>query len=56
MAYRYKDQLYRFLLNGQTGRATGHAPFSWKKLAVVLAIAGAFLAFVLLIVALASAA
>jgi predicted RNA-binding Zn-ribbon protein involved in translation (DUF1610 family) len=55
MAYRYKEQLYRFLLNGQTGRATGQAPFSWKKLAVVLAIAGAFLAVILLIALLASA-
>jgi hypothetical protein len=38
MAYRYKDAVYRFLINGQTGRATGHAPFSWAKLALVVAI------------------
>lgn len=31
MAYRYKDQLYRFLINGQTGRPTGQAPISWLK-------------------------
>jgi predicted RNA-binding Zn-ribbon protein involved in translation (DUF1610 family) len=35
VAYRYRDQVYRFLLNGQTGTATGHAPTSWKKVAAV---------------------
>ena len=39
MAYRYRDQLYRFLVNGQTGRATGQAPVSWSKIFVVAAIA-----------------
>ena len=28
----------RFLLNGQTGRATGQAPFDWKKLWIFLAV------------------
>ncbi|HLA85824.1 MAG TPA: hypothetical protein VJL29_13620 [Thermoguttaceae bacterium] len=32
MAYRYKDQIFRFLVNGQTGRATGAAPVSWLKI------------------------
>lgn len=32
MAYRYRDRVYRFLLNGQTGRASGQAPFDWVKL------------------------
>lgn len=41
MAYRYKDQVFRFLINGQTGRATGQAPFSYRKLAAVLGIAAA---------------
>ncbi|NQU20802.1 MAG: hypothetical protein HQ567_05925 [Candidatus Nealsonbacteria bacterium] len=43
MAYRYKDQLYRFLVNGQTGRATGLAPFAWWKAAAIagLVLAGA---------------
>lgn len=31
MAYQYRDQTYRFLVNGQTGRCTGTAPFSWQK-------------------------
>jgi len=38
MAYRYRDRLYRFVLNGQSGRATGTAPVSVSKIvgAVVL--------------------
>jgi hypothetical protein len=36
-AYRFKDATYRFLLNGQTGKATGAAPFSLAKLALVIA-------------------
>lgn len=37
MAYRYGDHLYRFLVNGQTGQATGSAPWSWFKLAILVA-------------------
>jgi len=47
MAYKFRDKLYRFLVNGQTGRATGEAPISWAKLAgavvTVLAIVAAML-------------
>ncbi|MDA1055035.1 MAG: hypothetical protein O3C40_31825 [Planctomycetota bacterium] len=39
MAYRYQDQVFRFLINGQTGRATGQAPTSWKKVVVAIFIA-----------------
>ena len=35
-AYRYKNQTYRFLINGQSGRLTGRAPFSSLKLALLL--------------------
>ena len=38
MAYRYQDQVFRFLLNGQTGRATGQAPTSWKKMILLILI------------------
>lgn len=38
MAYRYQDQLFRFLVNGQTGTATGQAPFSYKKLFTIIGI------------------
>ena len=36
MAYRYEDKVYRFLMNGQSGRFTGQAPFSWAKLIQIL--------------------
>jgi len=37
MAYTYQQQTFRFLLNGQTGRCTGTAPTSYKKIAAVTA-------------------
>jgi hypothetical protein len=40
MAYRYRNRLFRFLINGQTGRATGQAPVSWNKILGIAAIAG----------------
>ena len=36
MAYQYRDQVYRFLVNGQTGRHTGTAPTSYTKIALVI--------------------
>ena len=36
MAYRYKDQLYRFLINGQTGKSTGQGPVSYHRMFMVL--------------------
>jgi hypothetical protein len=38
MAYQYRDRTYRFLVNGQSGRHTGEAPFSYAKLAAVIGI------------------
>lgn len=38
MAYRYKDEVYRFLVNGQTGRSTGQAPTSYTRLIKVVGI------------------
>lgn len=39
VAYAYADRPYRMLVNGQTGRATGAAPFSWFKVSVAVALA-----------------
>ena len=50
MAYRYKEQVFRFLLNGQSGRATGRAPTSWKKI-LIAALIAIFIAFVLMLLA-----
>jgi len=47
MAYRYRDRLFRFLLNGQTGRSTGQAPTSLKKILIAVAIAAVVLLLLL---------
>jgi DNA-directed RNA polymerase subunit RPC12/RpoP len=39
MAYRFRDKLYRFLVNGQTGKASGQAPTSMGKILVAIGIA-----------------
>ena len=36
MAYQYRKQVYRFLVNGQTGRHSGTAPISYQKIAMVV--------------------
>jgi hypothetical protein len=36
MAYRYRDRSFRFLVNGQTGKPTGRAPTSLRKIALVV--------------------
>ena len=33
-AYRYRGDVYRFLVNGQTGEVQGKAPYSWAKIAL----------------------
>jgi len=48
MAYRYRDDVFRFLVNGQTGRATGAAPLSWMK---IMLVGAAIIALALLVVA-----
>lgn len=56
MAYRYRDQVYRFLINGQVGLATGAAPVSHLKIAAAIAIGvGAALLAVIVLVLLAAA-
>lgn len=51
LSYRYKDRLFRFMVNGQTGNVVGDKPLSWIR---ILLCAGAIvlglLLFVLLIV------
>ena len=32
LSYRYKNKLYRFLINGQTGKTIGEKPLSWPKI------------------------
>lgn len=46
-AYRRKDEVYRVVINGQTGKLTGTAPISWVKVAlavlITLAVIGGFM-------------
>jgi DNA-directed RNA polymerase subunit RPC12/RpoP len=49
-AYRYNNQPFRFLVNGQTGEIQGEAPYSWVKIILlVLVIAAIITAIVLLV-------
>ncbi len=43
-AYRYQDETYRFLVNGQTGEVQGEAPTSWFKVALVVLVIAAIIA------------
>jgi DNA-directed RNA polymerase subunit RPC12/RpoP len=49
MAYRYEERVFRFLVNGQSGRATGQAPVSLRKIFAVVGIAAALIAIILLL-------
>jgi len=49
MAFHYREKIYRFLINGQSGKAFGEAPFDWKKILIPLGIGAA----VLLVIAIA---
>jgi hypothetical protein len=51
MAYKYEEEIFRFLINGQTGRATGKAPLSWLKIATAIGIAAVVVIAILLIIA-----
>jgi hypothetical protein len=38
-SYRYKDKVYHFLVNGQTGEVQGQAPISWIRVVLVVIVA-----------------
>jgi hypothetical protein len=40
-AFRYRGKVYRFLVNGQTGRVSGEAPLSWPKIVATVALVAA---------------
>ena len=54
MAYRYGDQVFRFLVNGQTGKAAGAAPLSWRKVGLAAGIAVILLLIIAIVAALSS--
>lgn len=54
MAYRYRDRVFRFLVNGQSGRAVGQKPISWWRVALAVGIGLAAVAAAAAIAALAT--
>jgi hypothetical protein len=46
-AYRYDGKAYRYLVNGETGKANGDAPISWAKVAAFVVAILVFLGTVL---------
>jgi predicted RNA-binding Zn-ribbon protein involved in translation (DUF1610 family) len=56
-SYRYQEKSYRVLVNGQTGEVLGDRPYSWVKIAILVAvILAAVLAAFLLFTSLARGA
>ncbi len=45
-AYRYRGEIYRFLVNGQTGEVQGKAPYSWIKIALFALAVAALIALI----------
>jgi hypothetical protein len=48
MAYSYQNQIHRVLINGQTGKIAGTAPFSYGKLLLLLAVGLGLMFFLIL--------
>lgn len=48
-SYRYKDKVYHFLVNGQTGEVQGQAPISWIKVVLVVLVSIIVLAVLFLL-------
>jgi len=44
LSYRYQDKVYRFLLNGQTGKAAGDKPLSWPRIGTAIGVGLAVIA------------
>lgn len=50
LSYRYRDRVYRFLVNGQTGKFIGEKPWSGRRVGAVV-IAGVAVILILLLIA-----
>ena len=38
LSYKYQDKLFRFLVNGQTGKITGDKPVSWRRIGAAIGV------------------
>jgi hypothetical protein len=50
-AYRYQNQLYQILVNGQTGKVSGRRPYSWVKIVLLILVVVAVVAAIILLFA-----
>lgn len=50
LAYRYKGTLYRYVVNGQTGRSTGSSPVSLAKVGGVIGLAALAILIIFLLI------
>jgi len=48
-AFRYHDKVFRFLVNGQTGKVTGKAPLSWFKILLFIAFIAGIIATIVVL-------
>ena len=49
-AYKYKDKIYQFLVNGRTGEVQGQRPYSWIKITLAILLGLAIIASIIIIV------
>jgi DNA-directed RNA polymerase subunit RPC12/RpoP len=48
-AYEYRSKPYRYVVNGVTGKASGHAPYSWIKITLAVIAALIVVLFILVL-------
>lgn len=56
LSYRYQDQVFRFLVNGQTGLIAGDKPVSWKRIWGAIGAGLAVVALIVIVIMLLAAA
>ena len=49
LSYRYRDKLFRFLVNGQTGKADGDKPLSWRRIGAFVGVVMGILVLLVLL-------
>lgn len=49
LSYKYNGKLYRFLLNGQTGKSAGDKPLSWQRITIAV-VGGLLLALLIVLI------
>lgn len=56
LSYKYRDKLYRFMVNGQTGKVAGDKPLSVWRIVLPIGVAVVVVLIVLLLMLLGGAA